>query len=136
MVSEVLNPLKGKTEYGWHFEQNVYDQNGITRALKAGGGSGNIPKVIEQANPDERIHIGKSVGMFLKDGVEVYFRIRKLTPKECFRLMGFDDADIDLLSASGISNTQLYKMAGNSIVVNVLEFLFCQIFDNNNEIWV
>lgn len=63
-------------------------------------------------------------------------RIRKLTPKECFRLMGFDDADVDLLIANGISNTQLYKMAGNSIVVNVLEFLFCQLFDNENELWV
>jgi DNA (cytosine-5)-methyltransferase 1 len=43
----VHNPLKGKTKYGWHFEQNVYDVNGITRAIKAGGGSGNIPKIIE-----------------------------------------------------------------------------------------
>lgn len=62
--------------------------------------------------------------------------IRKLTPKECFRLMGFTDKDVDMLIGHGISNTQLYKMAGNSIVVNVLEFIFCQIFDNNNEIWV
>lgn len=62
--------------------------------------------------------------------------IRKLTPKECFRLMGFDDSDVDLLVQNGISNTQLYKMAGNSIVVNVLEFIFCQIFDDSNEIWV
>lgn len=42
----MFNPLKDKTEYGWHFEQNVYLSKGITRALKAGGGSGNIPKVI------------------------------------------------------------------------------------------
>lgn len=69
-------------------------------------------------------------------GVTNGFSIRKLTPKECFRLMGFDDADVDLLTENGISNTQLYKMAGNSIVVNVLEFLFCQIFDSENEIWV
>ena len=62
--------------------------------------------------------------------------IRKLTPKECFRLMGFDDSDVDLLMQNGISNTQLYKMAGNSIVVNVLEFIFCQIFDDSNKIWV
>lgn len=62
--------------------------------------------------------------------------VRRLTPKECFRLMGFDDADFDLLAENGISNTQLYKMAGNSIVVNMLEFLFCQIFDSDNEIWV
>ena len=49
------------------------------------------------------------------------FRIRKLTPKECWRLMGFDDEDFDKAQASGVSNSQLYKQAGNSIVVNVLE---------------
>ena len=48
-------------------------------------------------------------------------RIRKLTPKECWRLMGFDDTDIDKCIEIGMSNTQLYKQAGNSIVVNVLE---------------
>ena len=48
-------------------------------------------------------------------------RIRKLTPKECWRLMGFDDIDIDKCIEAGISNTQLYKQAGNSIVVPVLE---------------
>ena len=58
-----------------------------------------------------------------------YLRIRKLTPKECFRLMGFDDADIDVLIENGISNTQLYKQAGNSIVVNVLEAIFDNLVD-------
>lgn len=53
-----------------------------------------------------------------------WLRIRKLTPKECFRLMGFDDKDVDILIENKISKTQLYKMAGNSIVVNVLEAIF------------
>ena len=48
-------------------------------------------------------------------------RIRKLTPKECWRLMGFTDEDIEKAQAVGISNSQLYKQAGNSIVVPVLE---------------
>ena len=48
------------------------------------------------------------------------YRIRKLTPKECWRLMGFDDADFDKAEKVN-SNSQLYKQAGNSIVVNVLE---------------
>ncbi len=48
------------------------------------------------------------------------YRIRKLTPKECWRLMGFDDADFRKAEQVN-SNTQLYKQAGNSIVVNVLE---------------
>ena len=55
-------------------------------------------------------------------------RIRKLTPKECFRLMGFDDADHDACVTAGISNTQLYKQAGNSIVVDVLEHLLREVF--------
>ena len=53
-------------------------------------------------------------------GVVNKLRIRKLTPKECWRLMGFDDADFEK-AAKNISNAQLYKQAGNSIVVNVLE---------------
>ncbi len=56
-------------------------------------------------------------------------RIRKLTPKECFRLMGFDDSDYEILEKNDISKTQLYKMAGNSIVVNVLEAIFRNLFD-------
>lgn len=47
-------------------------------------------------------------------------RIRKLTPRECWRLMGFSDEDFDKAKAAGISDTQLYKQAGNSIVVDVL----------------
>ena len=62
-------------------------------------------------------------------------RIRKLTPKECWRLMGFEDSDIDKCIEAGISNTQLYKMAGNSICVPVLEAIFsshgCVIVNDN-----
>ena len=56
------------------------------------------------------------------------FKIRKLTPRECFRLMGMRDDDIDKIQAAGISNTQQYKMAGNSIVVDVLEAIFKNLF--------
>ena len=51
-------------------------------------------------------------------------KIRKLTPKECWRLMSFTDSDIEKCISIGISNTQLYKQAGNSIVVKVLEGIF------------
>ncbi len=106
-MSKVINPLKGKSSYGWHFEQNVYDSNGITRSVKAGGGSGNIPKVLLGGNMSE-------------------LKIRKLTPKECWRLMGFDDEDYEKASKVN-SNTQLYKQAGNSIVVNVLEVILTNL---------
>jgi site-specific DNA-cytosine methylase len=54
-------------------------------------------------------------------------RIRKLTPKECWRLMGFDDEDFTK-AEKVCSNSQLYKQAGNSIVVNVLEAIFKELF--------
>lgn len=51
------------------------------------------------------------------------YRIRKLTPKECFRLMGLTDEEIQKIQDAGISNSQQYKMAGNSIVVDQMFFL-------------
>lgn len=62
--------------------------------------------------------------------------IRKLTPKECFRLMGFDDSDCQILTDNKISNTQLYKQAGNSIVVDVAEELLCMMFDEDGYLYV
>lgn len=61
------------------------------------------------------------------DGIFKY-RIRKLTTKEYFRLMGLSDADIEKIKCSGVSSSQQYKMAGNSIVVSVLEAIFKQLF--------
>lgn len=52
-----------------------------------------------------------------------YIRIRKLTPKECHRLMGFDDIDVDCCKAVGMSDAQGYKQAGNSIVTNVISLI-------------
>lgn len=62
------------------------------------------------------IATGDTMGVMTND-----MRIRKLTPLECWRLMGFDDEDFKKAKDAGMSNTQLYKQAGNSIVVNVLE---------------
>lgn len=55
-------------------------------------------------------------------------RIRKLTEKECLKLMGFDDEDYEKIKSIGISRSQIYKQAGNSIVVNVLEAIFKELF--------
>ncbi|WP_254388134.1 DNA cytosine methyltransferase [Streptococcus canis] len=55
------------------------------------------------------------------------YRIRKLTPKECWRLMGCSDEDFGKAQAVN-SNSQLYKQAGNAIVIDVLEAIFKQLF--------
>ena len=68
-----------------------------------------------------------------------WFRIRKLTPRECFRVMDVSDADFDkllVMETTGkdnkmkrvISDSQLYKMAGNSIVVSCLDLIFENLF--------
>jgi len=61
------------------------------------------------------------------------FRIRKLTPLECWRLMGFTDNQF-YKAAEVNSNSQLYKQAGNSIVVDVLYYLFKNLFIENNKV--
>ena len=129
MISEtgVWNPLKGLTEFGWHFEQNVYFSGGLIRALKAGGGSGNIPKIIIYNGSDM-----EGINVLLTPEEREYIirhsRVRKLTPRDCMRLMGVSDGDFDKMKADGISDTQLYRMAGNSIVIPVLEGIFTQMF--------
>lgn len=55
--------------------------------------------------------------------VEPLFRIRRLTPKECWRLQGFTDEQHDLVEQAGISNTQRYKQAGNAVTINVIRAL-------------
>ena len=59
------------------------------------------------------------------------YRIRKLTPRECWRLMGVKDEQFDKLH--DLSNTQLYKLAGNSIVVDVLMAIFKNLFVSDEE---
>lgn len=61
-------------------------------------------------------------------GIVDGIRIRKLTPKECFRLMGFSDEDFDAAQKAGVSNSQLYKQAGNSIVVDVLYYIYVELY--------
>ena len=61
------------------------------------------------------------------------YRIRKLTPKECWRLMGFADEDFEKAKNAGVSNSQLYKQAGNSIVVNVLMGILNNLLGSKHE---
>lgn len=67
------------------------------------------------------------VGACRTDDNYIGTKVRKLTPKECWRLMGFGDEDFEKAKNIGTSDTQLYKQAGNSIVVNVLEAVFTNL---------
>lgn len=58
--------------------------------------------------------------------------VRRLTPRECFRIMGVSDKDINTIIASGISDTDMFKLAGNSIVVDVLYHMFRKLVEINH----
>lgn len=88
-----------------HQQDLIQHENGLCRTIPAGT-HGSTPHLLKTATGD--------------------YRIRKLTPKECWRLMGFDDTDFEKAQKVN-SNTQLYKQAGNSIVVNVLEHLLTNL---------
>lgn len=66
--------------------------------------------------------------------IESEYRIRKLTPKSCWRLMDFSDEDFHKAEAVN-SNTQLYKQAGNSIVRNVLVAIFGQMLPGKEDVY-
>lgn len=63
------------------------------------------------------------------DNTNIEYRIRRLTPKETWRLMDFTDEQFDKAKESGISDTQLYRQSGNSIVVGVLEQIMNNLYD-------
>lgn len=86
------------------------------------------------ATPRGRVQEGGDVAPTLTAGsneniryVETIYRIRKLTPRECWRLMGYTDADFEKAQAAGVSNSQLYKQAGNAIVKQVLMAIFAKM---------
>ena len=88
----------------------VHTTDSICRTLTGQGHSGTEPKIIGD------------------DNLNSVYRIRKLTPTECFMLMGFNKEDIEKCIALGVSNSQLYKQAGNSIVTNCIELLFEHLY--------
>lgn len=97
---------------GWlDLMKRVYDPQGIAPALNTMQGGGRHPKIIEKEND---------------------MRVRKLTPKECWKLMGFTSEDYEKAKAV-CSETQLYKQAGNSIVVQVLESIIAQMLPDNKD---
>lgn len=117
-----------------------YAQIAIRTANKQGYDIAEIGDAIDLAYPESKtrrgrvghrvaktIATGDSMGTLTED-----MRIRKLTPLECWRLMGFDDEDFRKAEKVN-SNSQLYKQAGNSIVVNVLEAILGRLLDDKEE---
>ena len=127
----------------------VYDSGGLARTLKAeGGGVGaktglylcNVTETKDRDEAGRKIWEMRNAGIdysgtitatYYKGGVRQHGgaavveekRIRRLTPRECWRLQGFPDEMFDRAAATGLSDTQLYKQAGNAVTVNVVEWI-------------
>ena len=97
----VIEVLGNVNPSGKGMNGNVFSDNGLSPTLTTNKGEGN--KILSN------------------------LRIRKLTPKECFRLMGFSDENFEAAEKM-VSNSQLYKQAGNSIVVDVLYYILVELY--------
>lgn len=133
---------------------NVFDENGLAPTLTTNKGEGNkiairqatkkgyieceFGGVADLSYPESKTRRGRvqENGQICptitatETGVrriESPIRIRKLTPKECFRLMGFSDENFEAAEKM-VSNSQLYKQAGNSIVVDVLYYILVELY--------
>lgn len=133
---------------------NVFDENGLAPTLTTNKGEGNkiairqatkkgyieceLGGVADLSYPESKTRRGRvqENGQICptitatETGVcriESPIRIRKLTPKECFRLMGFSDENFEVAEKM-VSNSQLYKQAGNSIVVDVLYYILVELY--------
>lgn len=122
---------------GWNEStRRVYGTTGLAPTLNTCNGGHHEAKIAEPLVGWSRDNKGNVVDRHPVGVANTItkLRIRKLTPRECFRLMGCDEPTIDKLLNSGISNSQLYKLAGNSIVVDVLYNIFRKLFvEQENE---
>ena len=147
-VKQVGNLIDTESFGGNPHRGRVYDISGISPCLNCVGGGGLEPKIrvkeatkqgyaeaeigdsVNLSHPNSKTRrgrVGKQIANTLLTGesqgvVEPDFRIRKLTPRECWRLQGFPDWAFDKAQEVN-SNSQLYKQAGNSVTVNVIEVI-------------
>lgn len=100
----------------------VFDNIRPTSKTKRGRvqGGGKICPTLTAKGAMEVIHLFKDAGG--------YYRFRRLTERECFRLQGVPEKYIDQIQGAGISKTQQYHLAGNSICVDVMTGIFKNLF--------
>ena len=119
--------------------------NGVLERPVLLGGVGEENEFGTQYRQGNRVYSSNAVAMCLNSQpvgntggnsylYNVNYRIRKLTPRECWRLMDFSDEDFEK-AAEVNSNTQLYKQAGNSIVVNVLVAILGQLLPSKENVY-
>lgn len=156
----VIGEMDNSEDGSFDIVNRIYDKNGISPTINTCAGGNLQPKIIgetkcvgglseqkwgnSQYHQQHRVYKGDialahpaqlpkgSYNYLLNNGKE--YNIRKLTPKECYRLMGYHDTDYDKASSEN-SGTQLYKQAGNAIVKQVLMAIFLQLGIQGKKKW-
>lgn len=132
-ITDPYIKIVGNLDVAHEEMSRVYDENGLSPTINTSQGDGRQPKILQRGRGfnkggEHDICPTISKSSWENNNYLNADRIRRLTPRECWRLMGVSDSDFDKLH--DISDTQLYKMAGNSIVVPVLEGIFKNLFCN------
>lgn len=131
-IKQIGNLYKNNPQRG-----RIYGTDGISACLDTMSGGNREPMLLLNPHGFNNGGVKKDVsptitstGNFAQNNfvLKPDARIRKLTPKECWRLMGFNDEEYEAAEKAGVSKTQLYKQAGNSIVVDVLSQIFKNLF--------
>lgn len=140
-ISDKSIQIGATKETDWNRQQyRVYDPTGISPTITTKSGGGLEPKILMRGrgfNKGSEADIpGTITGSAWEQNNLLDYAgcIRRLTPRECLRLMDVSDGDIDKIQAAGISDTQQYKLAGNSIVKapmmgifrNMLKYGLCE----------
>ena len=127
----VLECIGNVNPSGKGMNGNVFSEDGLAPTLTTNKGEGNkilqIPRGFNKGGLHDVCLTLSSHSWECNNFVKEQIRIRKLTPKECFRLMGFSDEDYEAASKM-VSNSQLYKQSGNSIVVDVLYYILVELY--------
>jgi DNA (cytosine-5)-methyltransferase 1 len=126
-IIPALQASAGQTQQSY-LKVKVANKKGYEEATP-----GDYVNITYPGSKTKRGRVGKGVAHTLTCGdgnavITENVRIRKLTPRECLRLMGWKDEQIDKIVAAKISGTQQYRQAGNGIVVQVLESIFKALF--------
>lgn len=142
----ILNSIKSENQAGYlsggkwdkinESCRRYYKEEGLSPSIHTCQGGNTEPKVVirtplkslnrnqKNIEGDYAFCVDSCNTEGIKEITNESIKVRKLTPLECWRLMGFTDNDFYKAKNTGNSNSQLYKQAGNSIVVNVLEKIF------------
>lgn len=124
--------LRGRSKGNWHnsehFQKLEPRTDGVANTLSSVQKDNYVATPVPENGVSRTVRASGrgSTDRHSWDVIKHDMRIRRLTPKECWRLMGFDDTDFEKAQKVN-SNTQLYKQAGNSIVVNVLEAILKEL---------